>query len=76
MNLNFELMKKLSIALGVILWFTTISSALAQDSLVIYEVPRPLFYSMHNDDFTVQVRTPEGAWKDIYEYSRIAKMTL
>lgn len=31
--------------------------------------PGKLLYSMHNDDFTVRVRKPGGAWRDLYEYS-------
>ncbi|MFD2034767.1 glycosyl hydrolase family 28 protein [Belliella marina] len=40
-----------------------------KDSLVVYEVPKALFYSMHNDDFTVQVRNPGGRWESLYEYN-------
>jgi hypothetical protein len=36
--------------------------------LQVYENPAPLQYSHHNDDFTVRVRQPGGAWKDLYEY--------
>jgi hypothetical protein len=63
----FKLMKKLSI-LVVFVWFALEHTAFAQDSLVTYDVPKALFYSMHNDDFTVQVRKPGGQWKDLYEY--------
>lgn len=33
-----------------------------------YPVPPALLYSAHSDDFTVRVRTPGGAWRDLYEY--------
>jgi len=36
--------------------------------LLTYQVPPALLYSNHNDDFTVQVRTPGGEWKDLYEW--------
>lgn len=62
-------MKKLSFLVIVFVWFVSVDTALAQDSLVIYDVPRALFYSMHNDDFTVQVRNPGEQWKDLYEYN-------
>ncbi|MDN3670443.1 glycosyl hydrolase family 28 protein [Echinicola jeungdonensis] len=63
------MMKKLSyIAMLMALMSIVIKEASAQDSLVTYDVPKALFYSMHNDDFTVQVRNPGGQWIDIYEY--------
>ncbi|HWU12698.1 MAG TPA: glycosyl hydrolase family 28 protein [Caulobacter sp.] len=43
------------------------ASALASE-LRTYPVPPALLYSAHNDDFTVRVRTPGGAWRDLYEY--------
>jgi hypothetical protein len=36
--------------------------------LITYNVPGPMFYSAHNDDFTVKVRLPGGEWQDLYEY--------
>ena len=33
-----------------------------------YQVPRELLYSAHNDDYTVRVRSPGGAWQSLYEY--------
>jgi hypothetical protein len=36
--------------------------------IVIYPVPQQLYDAMHNDDFTVQVREPDGVWQDLYEY--------
>lgn len=38
------------------------------DILRTYPVPAALTYTAHNDDFTVRVRTPNGQWKDLYEY--------
>lgn len=56
-------MKKLQFILFVIF-----SVAVQAQELVTYEVPREMFYSAHNDDFTVKVRTPGGEWKNLYEY--------
>ena len=36
--------------------------------LVTHPVPQGIYYAMHNDDFTVQVRLPGGKWQDLYEY--------
>lgn len=48
--------------------------ALAQESLAdglfTYAAPPgKLLYALHNDDFTVRVRRPGGAWRDLYEYT-------
>lgn len=45
-----------------------LSPALQAQELITYEVPGGMFYSAHNDDFTVKVRTPGGEWMDLYEY--------
>lgn len=45
----------------------TLGSAAAQE-LKVYDVPRQLLYSAHNDDFTVKVRVPGGEWRDLFEY--------
>ncbi len=37
-------------------------------NLFTYQVPSALLYTNHNDDFTVQARTPGGEWKDLYEW--------
>jgi hypothetical protein len=34
----------------------------------IYPVPQEIYYSRHNDDFTVQARTAEQDWQDMFEY--------
>jgi len=60
-----KLMNKFSFFILIILS----SIASAQDSLITYDVPKALLYSMHNDDFTVQVRNPGKQWKDLYEYN-------
>lgn len=39
------------------------------EQLLTYDVPKPLQYVAHNDDFTVQARTPGGEWKDLYEWN-------
>jgi hypothetical protein len=37
--------------------------------LQIFPFPQPVRYTHHNDDFTVRVRVPGGAWQDLYEYN-------
>ncbi|KQZ43185.1 glycosyl hydrolase family 28 protein [Duganella sp. Root1480D1] len=44
------------------------AAALAADRLQVFPFPQTVRYSHHNDDFTVRVRTPGGAWQDLYEY--------
>jgi hypothetical protein len=43
--------------------------AAGADRLQVFPFPQPLRYTHHNDDFTVRVRTPGGAWHDLYEYA-------
>lgn len=62
-------MKKFVFVFVVFVCFMSAGTGFAQDSLVTYDVPKALFYSMHNDDFTVQVRNPGGQWMDLYEYN-------
>lgn len=50
------------------IFFLGFSTMLQAQELITYEVPGGMFYSAHNDDFTVKVRTPGGEWKDLYEY--------
>ena len=38
------------------------------NALHVYDAPRELLYSAHNDDYTVRVRTPGGPWRSLYEY--------
>ncbi len=40
----------------------------AAQELTIHPVPKEIYYPMHNDDFTVQVRIPGKEWHDLYEY--------
>lgn len=37
--------------------------------LVVYKTTDAILKSMHNDDFSVKVRKPGGAWKDLFEYN-------
>lgn len=48
--------------------FASFSVAMQAQELMTYEVPKEMFYSAHNDDFTVKVRVPGGEWRDLYEY--------
>lgn len=44
--------------------------ACAGAQVLSYPVPKQLYYSMHNDDFTVQVRpVGEQVWTDLFEYN-------
>jgi hypothetical protein len=45
------------------------ANCLHAQKIVVYPVPQQLYYAMHNDDFTVQVREPDGVWQDLYEYN-------
>lgn len=38
-------------------------------AVIVYPAPDALKYSHHNDDFTVRVRVPGGAWQDLFEYN-------
>lgn len=44
-------------------------SGVDAQELITYPVPQTVLYSMHNDDYTVQVRKPGGEWQDLYEYN-------
>jgi hypothetical protein len=44
------------------------ATAQTPDALQVYEVPRELVYTAHNDDYTVRVRSPGGKWRNLYEY--------
>ncbi len=50
------------------IFFLGFTTMLEAQELITYEVPGGMFYSAHNDDFTVKVRIPGGEWKDLYEY--------
>ncbi len=53
-------------------WLALVSlisgSAMAGQLLTYGPAPAPLYYSQHNDDFTMRVRQPGGEWQDLYEY--------
>jgi hypothetical protein len=40
----------------------------AHNRVQVHAFPNPIRWSHHNDDFTVRVRVPGGAWQDLYEY--------
>lgn len=37
--------------------------------LKTYSPPNGMMYTRHNDDFTIQLRTPGSDWEDVFEYS-------
>ncbi|MBS1565750.1 MAG: endo-polygalacturonase, partial [Bacteroidetes bacterium] len=37
--------------------------------LKVYDAPAAANSPLHNDDFSVRVRKPGGAWQDLYEYN-------
>ena len=43
--------------------------ACAENRVQVFPFPEPVRYTHHNDDFTVRVRVPGGAWQDLYEYT-------
>jgi hypothetical protein len=48
---------------------SSLAAAPAEPSrIIVYPAPDALKYSHHIDDFTVRVRTPGGAWRDLFEY--------
>ena len=54
----------------IIILFSILLAAsykLSAQQLVVY--PSPQTDSLHNDDFTVKVRTPGGKWQHLYEYN-------
>jgi hypothetical protein len=42
--------------------------------LVVYDPPKEILYTHHNDDYTVKVRTLDGEWRDLYEYKVMVDM--
>lgn len=56
---------KYTVLILLVIFYT---STWAQE-LITYNVPGAMFYSAHNDDFTVRVRKPGGEWLDLYEYN-------
>lgn len=53
------------------LWLLAVFSPLfvSAQRLVIYPVPKEVYYAAHNADYTVRVRVPGGEWQDLYEYN-------
>lgn len=41
---------------------------ISAQELVVYKTTDAILKSMHNDDFSVKVRKPDGEWKDLFEY--------
>lgn len=54
--------------LGCAIATATVARGQLPNTLRVYDVPRELLYSAHNDDYTVRVRTPGGPWQNLYEY--------
>lgn len=48
--------------------FSSFGKEKPDSRVVVHPVPREIYYSMHNDDFTAWVRVPGGQWQDLYEY--------
>ena len=61
-------MKKTSLFATLLLMVFVNNLAFTQ--IVTHSVPKELYYKMHNDDYTVQVRVPgDREWTDLYEYN-------
>jgi hypothetical protein len=54
---------------SLLLWACLLAQGLQAQQLVTYPAPKAAIYSMHNDDYTVRVRKPGGAWQDLFEYN-------
>src|SRR5688572_8584114 len=52
-----------------VLTFFCVSATTFGQELITYPAPKAVIYSMHNDDYTVKVRKPGGAWQDLFEYN-------
>ncbi len=59
---------RISFAAVLIMALSTAAPVWGQ-TLQTYDVPPALQYTAHNDDFTVQVRSENGEWKDLYEWN-------
>ncbi|NIA56037.1 glycoside hydrolase [Massilia sp. TW-1] len=46
-----------------------IAAQVAANRVQVHPFPNAIRYSHHNDDYTVRVRVPGGAWQDLYEYN-------
>lgn len=61
-------MKKTSLFVMLLLIVFINNNAFTQ--IVTHSVPKELYYKMHNDDYTVQVRMQgDREWTDLYEYN-------
>lgn len=58
-----------ALAALAILSLSTAMPAFAADALITYGAPATMQYAAHNDDFTVQARSPGGQWQDLYEWN-------
>ncbi|WP_295121251.1 glycosyl hydrolase family 28 protein [uncultured Chitinophaga sp.] len=53
---------------GMLAVLLVFSATVNAQQLVTYPAPQEVIYNMHNDDFTVRVRTLGGEWQDLFEY--------
>lgn len=61
--------KLIIITLSSLLLFIFVSQNIQAQKLVTYPIPQQVLYSLHKDDFTVQVKlSGEKEWQDLYEY--------
>lgn len=68
-SLAYRLRLSRSVLAALLVGTTTFTmSAASADVIRTYAPPAAILYKAHNDDFTVQVRTPGGEWQDLYEY--------
>ena len=54
---------------GLIASLAPAAAQAAENRVQVHPFPNPIRYSHHNDDYTVRVRVPGGAWQDLYEYN-------
>ncbi len=55
--------------IGTILFVLSLVLKMSAQDLVVYNTPKDILTTMHNNDFSVKVRKPGGAWKDLFEYT-------
>lgn len=51
-----------------ILFVLSLGFKVSAQDLVVYNTSKDILETMHNNDFSVKVRTPGGEWKDLFEY--------
>lgn len=68
---GWTLSTKALLLAGALCWGATAAAdPVTTPGLIVYPLPPGgLFYTMHNDSFTVRVRKPGGAWQDLYEHT-------